>query len=172
MTAHGVNRALLTLLGAGAAGALLWVAGAHVDRHTMGGYWAAYGIVAAAGLALALSQLRGGGRPAEMIALAFLPVLIVVAWVVLAMQPAGSTTRDHVLAWSGDLGIADVVRTVGSWLGVLAFGFGYTLGVALEPPAFRRRARVAPAEDVAAADAPTTAERREVAEPRLTRTAR
>jgi drug/metabolite transporter (DMT)-like permease len=159
---HGVNRALATLLGLAVAGVLLWLAAAHVDRHTTGGYWAAYALVAAAGLAVAVTQLRGGGNPAATTAFVFLPVLVVVGWVIVALQPHANAPRGHVLNWSGDLGILDVVRAVGTWLGVLAFGFGYTLGLALEPPVFRRRREVA--VEPVAADAPTTAERREVVE--------
>jgi hypothetical protein len=58
------NRALLTLLAAGATGALLWVA-SQFDTHTTGGYWAAMGVIAGGGLLVGLAQLRGGdGNPA------------------------------------------------------------------------------------------------------------
>jgi hypothetical protein len=67
-----------------------------------------------------------------------------------------------VLAWSGDVGIRDVVERVGIWVGVLAFGIGYTLGLSLEP-APRAAVVVPPADDRAAADEPLTAERHEVA---------
>jgi hypothetical protein len=140
---NGMTRAGATLLGVAAAGVLLWVA-AQIGRHTTGGYWAAYGIVAGAGLVLALTQLRGrNGHPPGMLLLVFLPVLIVAGWVVLAMQPDSNWFRNHVLSWSGDIGIRDVVRDVGTWLGVLAFGIGYTLGLVLEP--MRRREAAAPA---------------------------
>src|SRR5437879_3617130 len=102
---NGWSRAVATLFGAGVAGFLLWVA-AQVGRGSVGGYWAAYGIVAGAGVVLALSQLRGsGGNPPAMLTLAFLPVLIVAGWVLLAMQPHPNWFRNHVLAWSGDIGI-------------------------------------------------------------------
>ena len=57
------------------------------------------------------------------------------------MQPDGNWFRSHVLSWSGDLGIRDVVRDVGTWIGVLAFGIGYVLGAALEPMPRRTRGR-------------------------------
>jgi hypothetical protein len=167
---NGMSRAASTLLGAGIAGFLLWLA-AQIGRHSVGGYWAAYGIVAGAGIVLALSQLRGrGGHPPGMLVGVFVPVLIVAGWVLLAKQPHPNWFRNHVLAWSGDIGIRDVVNDVGTWLGVLALGIGFTLGASLEPFG-RRRAVVAPATvpvattpayDPAASDAPTTAEQAEV----------
>ena len=94
---NGMSRAASTLLGAGIAGFLLWLA-AQIGRHTTGGYWAAYGIVAGAGLVLAASQLRGrGGHPPGMFVFAFLPVLIVAGWVLLGMQPHANWFRSHVL---------------------------------------------------------------------------
>ena len=167
---NGMSRAASTLLGAGIAGFLLWLA-AQMGRHSTGGYWAAYGIVAGAGVVLAASQLRGrGGHPPGMFVFAFLPVLVVAGWVLLAMQPHANWFRGHVLSWSGDIGVRDVVQSVGTWLGVLAFGIGYTLGTTLEPFGRRRVAPAAapvttrrePAYDPAASDAPTTAERAEV----------
>ncbi|HZQ80769.1 MAG TPA: hypothetical protein VFB25_02210 [Gaiellaceae bacterium] len=168
MTVNGVNRAPATLVGAAIAGALLWVAAAYVDRHTNGGYWAAYGIIAGAGFAFGLSQLRGGGgHPPAMFLLAFLPVLIAVGWVGFAMQPHTGFGSGTVRGWSSDIGILDVVRTVGTWLGVLAFGLGYTLAATFEPLT-RRRVVAEPPVDGTAADAPTTAERRELARDRET----
>jgi hypothetical protein len=99
-----------------------------------------------------------------MLALAFLPVLIVGGWVLVAMQPHGDWMRAHVLAWSGDLGIRSVIDNVGVWLGVLAFGIGCTLGLSLEP-APRPAVVVPPTHDRAAADEALTAERHEVGEP-------
>jgi hypothetical protein len=164
---NGVNRAVMTLAGAAIAGVLLWAA-AHIGRDSTGGYWAAYGVVAAAGLVVALSHLRGRrGNPRLMLTLAFLPVLVAAGWVLIAMQPHDSWLRAHALEWSGDLGIRNVVEHVGVWLGVLAFGIGYTLGLSLEPaPPAPPAAPVVPppTHDRAAADEPLTAERREVAE--------
>ena len=160
---NGQMRAGLTLIGVAAAGVLLWAA-AQLSRGTIGGYWAAYGIVAGAGVVLAVTQLRGRyGHPPAMLALGFLPVLICAGWVLLAMQPHGNWFRDHVLSWSGDIGIKDVVLDLGTWLGVLAFGIGYTLGLALEP--MPRAAEQPVVADEAAADEPVTAERQEVEEP-------
>jgi hypothetical protein len=163
MTVSGMNRAPATLLGAAIAGALLWVAGAYISRHTTGGYWAAYGIVAGAGLAFGLFQLRGaGGHPPAMFLIALVPVVIVAGWVIVAMQPP-NTTSTHVMRWSSDIGVADVVHDLGTWLGVLAFGIGYTVAATLEPFGRRRVVEQPAPLDRRAADEPTTAERREVA---------
>jgi hypothetical protein len=162
---NGITRAGATLLGAAAAGALLWLA-AQIGRGSAGGYWAAYGIVAAAGLVFAVTQLRGrNGHTPGMLLLVFLPVLVVGGWVLLAMQPDDNWFRSHVLSWSGDLGIRDVVRDVGTWIGVLAFGIGYVLGAALEPMPRRTEVVAPPSFDRTAADEPLTAERRETVEP-------
>jgi hypothetical protein len=129
---------------------LLWLS-AQFDRHTTGGYWAAYGVVAAAGLVLAASQLRGGGgNPPAMFVLAFVPVLIAAGWVIVAQQPHPNWARGHVLSWSGDIGIRDVMHDVATWLGVLAFGIGYVFGATFELPTVLIRRREP-------ATAPTTA---------------
>ena len=140
MTLNGVNRVPLTLIGAAGAGALLWLAAAHVDRSTTGGYWAAYGLVAAAGLVFGLSQLRGGGgHPPGMFLFGFLPVLVVAGWVIVGTQPSSNWFAHHVRSWSGDIGVLDVVHALGTWLGVLAFGVGATLAAAVEPFGAQRR---------------------------------
>jgi hypothetical protein len=147
MTLSGVNRVPLTLLGAAGAGALLWFAGAHVDRATTGGYWAAIGLVAAAGLVFGLSQLRGGGgHPPGMLLFGFLPVLIVAGWVIVGMQPNSNWFSHHVRSWSSDIGVGGVVRALGTWLGVLAFGIGATLAAAVEPFDSRRRQLARPVQ--------------------------
>jgi drug/metabolite transporter (DMT)-like permease len=169
------SRVVATLAAAAIAGVLLWVATYFELKETYG-YWAAYGIVAAAGLVVGLAQIRGRtGNPPLMFLLVFLPVLIAAGWVLLAMQPHGNWFRAHTLSWSRDIGIADVVKDLGTWLGVLAFGIGYTLGLVLEPapvaepvaePVARPAARPAMAPgayDRTATDEPMAAERREVA---------
>ena len=177
---YRASRVVGTLAAAAVAGVLLWAA-TYFQRGETYGYWAAYGLVAAAGLVFALAQIRGRtGNPPLMLMLVFLPVLVAAGWVLLAMQPHGNTFRAHVLNWSSDIGIRDVVHDLGTWLGVLAFGIGYTLGLVAEPaparvveeePAARPRPAMAPgAYDRTAADEPTTAERREVATPTTTTT--
>ena len=61
---YGLTRATLTLIGVAVAGVLLWLATQVIrttrPRPRAGEYWAAFGLVAAAGLVIALSQLLGG----------------------------------------------------------------------------------------------------------------
>src|SRR5262249_257267 len=63
---HGPTRAIVTLLAAALAGFLAWLT-TRIGDETTGGYWAVYGILAGAGLGMAVSQLVGGwtkwGRP-------------------------------------------------------------------------------------------------------------
>jgi drug/metabolite transporter (DMT)-like permease len=164
---YRASRAVATLAAVGIAGVLLWAA-TYFERNETYGYWAAYGIVAAAGLVVALAQIRGrSGNPPLMLLLVFVPTLIAAGWVLLAMQPNANWFRNHVLTWSGNIGIRDLVADLVTWLGVLAFGIGYTFGLVLEPaPAPVEEEVVAPmapgAYDRRAADEPTTAERREV----------
>jgi uncharacterized membrane protein len=88
---------------------------------------------------------------------------VAAGWVIVGMQPHPNWARTHVLNWSADIGIRDVVQTVATWLGVLAFGIGFTFMAALEP--FSRRRPAAPV-DRRATDEPTMAERRELARER------
>jgi len=174
----GPNRAAATLLGTAVVAVLLWVA-AQFDMHSTGGYWAALGVVAAAGLALGLLAMRGRtGHPPTML-LAFVPAFIVGAWVLLAMQPHNEWGRHLIRSWSGDIHLRGLVDDVGMWVGVIAFAIGYVFGTVLEPAPARREAAVLPREtrtgtapttrpaavthDRMAADEPTTAERREIA---------
>src|SRR5215468_8083081 len=106
---HGPTRTVATLLGAALAGFLAWVT-TRIGDHTTGGYWAVYGILAGAGLGMALSQLVGGwtkwGRPRispTVFLLAFVPTLIAVGWIVVFHQPHSNWFRAHVMSWSGDI---------------------------------------------------------------------
>ena len=166
---YGLTRGAITLLGAGIAGFLVWLA-TQVNDHTTGGYWAVYGLIAAAGLTMALSQLLGGwtkGRlpklSANVFLLAFIPVLIAAGWVILAKQPHGNWFRDHIRTWSDDVSIGGLVRDLGEYVSVLAFGIGLTFGLSFDttgPGASgrirsRRRAAAAPPPE----DRPTARER-------------
>jgi hypothetical protein len=150
-----LTRAFLTLLAAAATGALLWSA-SQFDIHSNGGYWAAMGVIAAGGLLFGLAQLRGeGGNPAAMLLLAFLPILVVTMWIVVSAQPDPNTYRNHVLVWSHNMGIHGAVTAIAAWNGVVAFGTGLVLGLAIEPWGFvRRRRAVVPAEEPVAEPAP------------------
>lgn len=163
---NGWNRAVTTLLAAGVAGFLLWLA-TQFDMRTTGGYWAALGIVAGCGLLLGLAQLRGaGGNPPAMLALGFLPVLVCAGWIVTYAEPHSNWFRSHVTSWSSDIGVLHVVRDLATFNGVLAFGIGLVFAYVLEPRLLARRGAVvtdAPVVDRAAADEPTLAEREEAA---------
>ena len=94
----GITRGLATLIGAAVAGFLIWLA-AQMGTGSASEYWANYGLIAAAGLTMALSQILGGwtkwGWPrlsAGVFLLGFLPVLLVGGWVLLARQPADFLT--------------------------------------------------------------------------------
>ena len=130
----GTVRGLCTLAGAGAAGVLIWLS-TQIGQESTGGYWAAVGILAGAGLTMALSQLFGGwtkwGMPkisAGVFLIGFLPVLIAAGWVILAGQPDGNWFQRHVESWSGSIAIDGLVRDLGSLIAVLAFGVGLVFG--------------------------------------------
>ncbi len=83
---YGLTRATLTLIGVAVAGLLVWFATQVIPDEpssaSRGEYWAAMGLVAAAGLVIALSQLLGGwtkwGWPrisGNVFLLGFLPTL-------------------------------------------------------------------------------------------------
>jgi hypothetical protein len=162
----GVTRGFSTLVGAALAGALLWFA-TQVGTESTAEYWATYGLVAAAGLAMALSQLLGGwtkgGWPRfslGVFGLGFLPVLVATGWVLLARQPADWMNTSN---WSRDLGLDGLVADLGNILPALAFGLGLTFGFSFDT-AGPRELVVEEHEDVrerplADADEPLAAER-------------
>jgi hypothetical protein len=130
----GTVRGVFTVVGAGAAGFLIWVS-TQVGGGTLGGYWAVYGILAGAGLTMALSQLFGGwtkwGWPkisTGVFLIGFLPVLVAAGWVLLAGQPDANWFQRHVTSWSGHLGIGGLVDDLRVYLGVLSFGLGLVFG--------------------------------------------
>jgi hypothetical protein len=180
--ARGLTRGVATLLGAAAAGFLIWLA-TQVEGDSTAGFWAAMGLLAAAGLALALSQLLGGwtkwGWPrisAGVFLLGFLPALVAGGWLLLAHQPNDEWFRADVLDWSSDLGIGGVVEDLAAYLPVVAFALGLLFGFTFDTtgPRVDERAvverrrhdeRPEPFEEHADADEPLTAERRTVAPP-------
>lgn len=175
--ARQVTRALMTLLGAAAAGLLIWLA-TQVGDDSTGGYWAVYGLLAAAGLTLALSQLLGGwtkwGWPkisTAVFLLGFLPVLVAGGWLLLAHQPEDAGLRADALNWADDIGLGGLVEDLREYLPVVAFGIGLIFGFTFDTRgprvrettvAERRRRDVepVPGEDRAVADEPLAAERR------------
>jgi hypothetical protein len=174
---YGITRGIATVIGAGVAGFLVWLA-AQMGDNSAGEYWATYGLLAAAGLTMALSQLLGGwtkwGWPrlsAPVFLLGFLPAAVVGLWLLLSRQP-GDPFLDTA-AWSNDLGVGGVVSDLGELLAAIAFGLGLTLGFTFDTSG--PRLRPVPGEPVereeptvvdttsvdrTAADEPLTAERR------------
>ena len=131
---YGLTRGTITLVAAGAAGLLIWLA-ARINDHTTGGYWADYGLLAAAGLVMALSQLLGGwtkwGWPrmsAGVFLWAFVPVAIVVLWILVFHQPHPNWLRNHIRNWSGDIHVRHLINDFKQYRGVLAFGLGLVFG--------------------------------------------
>jgi hypothetical protein len=158
----GMTRAVMTLLAAAIGGVGLWLIG-HFDQTTTGGWWAAMGIIAGAGLLFGIAQIQGrGGNPAAVFLVTFLPVLIAGGWVLLAMQPHSNWFRDHVRTWDGNMDLVRVVHYAGMQVGVIAFVIGLTFGLTFEAGYLRRRRTETVAIDQTAADAPMTAERHTV----------
>ena len=179
----GVTRGISTLAGAAVAGILLWVA-TQIGAETSGEYWATYGLIAAAGLTMALSQILGGwtklGWPRfslGVFTIGFLPVLVAGGWILLARQPADWMNTSN---WSRDLGIFGAVADLGNILPALAFGIGLVFGLSFDTAGPRREVvtedvrhetavPVTPTttdtRDVRAADEPLTADREAHAEP-------
>jgi len=182
----GVTRGISTLAGAALAGVLLWFA-TQIGTETSGDYWATYGLIAAAGLTMALSQILGGwtkwGWPRFSIGvftLGFLPVLVAGGWILLARQPADWMNTSN---WSRDLGIFGAVADVGNILPAIAFGIGLVFGLSFDTSGpqrevvehdLRRDATVPVAStrsdvrDTRASDAPATADRGAYADPPAT----
>jgi hypothetical protein len=150
-------RALFTLLGVAVAGLLIWLAQTF-DLGQTGEFWAAMGLIAAAGLALGLSQLFGGwtkwGLPIMspgVFLLAFIPTAIVVGWILLATQPDGGWQQDRIAGWSSDLGIAGFVNDLGTLPAALAMGLGIVFAFTFDTTGPRRHVverEVVPDEDV------------------------
>jgi hypothetical protein len=152
----GITRGVATLIGAAVAGFLIWLA-TQMGDGSGGEYWATYGLIAAAGLTMALSQILGGwtkwGWPRLSLGvflIGFLPVLLVGGWVLLAAQPADFLNTSN---WSRDLGIGGVVDELAAALGAVAFGIGLTLGLTFDTVP---RQRDVVADDVRARERVTT----------------
>ena len=166
-----VTRGLSTLVGAAVAGFLIWLA-AQIGTGSASEYWTTYGLIAAAGLTMALSQILGGwtkwGWPRislGVFVLGFLPVLAVGGWVLLARQPADFFNTSN---WSRDLGVAGVVSDFGELLAAVAFAVGLTFGLTFDtagprvvraPADEERRVAPVPTERDRDADEALTAER-------------
>ena len=170
---YGLTRATTTLIAAGVAGLLIWFATQLNHRHESG-YWGIIGLMAGAGLVMALSQLLGGwtkwGVPrlsASVFLVAFVPVAVVSLWVILAGEPQHAWFHNHVMAWTRDIHVSGLVTDMLTYIPVFAFGAGLVFGFSFDTtgPLRRRGAAVGPAATRApagrrAADEPVTAERR------------
>ena len=147
---YGLTRATITLLGAAVAGFLLWLA-SQFSADELGEYWVWLGLFAAAGLAMALSQLLGGwtrwGWPrvlATVFLLGFLPAVVAGGLVLLARQ------RDEDAwgaGWAGDLGVDGLAEDLSSGLPAIAFALGLLLGFTFDTTGPRERRHVAAARD-------------------------
>jgi biotin transporter BioY len=133
------------------------------------------GIVAAAGLVLALAPVLGGWTSGLRLRLSpgtfllgFLPVLVVVGWILLATQPGNGWHEGTMVSWSHDIGLMGIVHSIGLWHGVLAFGFGLVLGSCLDAvptpvPVATTDEVVVDRTDRTATDEPMTAEQADAA---------
>ena len=135
---YGLTRATTTLVFSAAAGLLIWLA-TQISNDQIGGYWARVGLVAGAGLLMALSQLLGGwtkwGWPRLSIAVfitAFIPVAIVSLWIVLAGEPGSGWFHNHVMSWSRDIHVSGLVTDFLYYIPVLAFGSGLVFGFSFD----------------------------------------
>src|SRR5438876_11662647 len=131
---YGLTRATTTLLAAGVAGLLIWIA-TQVNDKSLGGFWAVYGLIAGAGLVMALSQLLGGwtkwGWPTlavTFLLIAFVPIAVASLWIVLAAEPGNGWFHRHVLSWSGDIHIRGLVHDLNVYVAVFEFGIAPFIG--------------------------------------------
>jgi hypothetical protein len=154
-----IVRGVMTLIGVAAAGFLIWLA-TLFELDTTGEFWAAMGLLAAAGFALGFSQLLGGwtkwGFPTispGVFLLGFLPALVVGGGILLATRDTGQGTRDTVAGWAGDLGIEGFVQDMALFQGAIAFAIGLVFAFVFDTAGprreiVRRERDVVPEEDV------------------------
>jgi MFS family permease len=155
---YGLTRATLTLIGVAAAGILIWLATQilpdDVTSAARGEYWAALGLVALGGLAIAVSQLLGGwtkwGWPrvsGNVFLLGFLPTLVVGGWILAAQEPENYWLGRHVRSWSDDLGIEGLVNDLRFMIPAIALGIGLVFGLTFDTtgPRIPRRMKPVPA---------------------------
>ena len=164
---YDASRGLTLALAAALAGLGLWGA-TQVGMQTTGRFWLSMLIVAGAGLVIALAGhvgtwtkgLRLRVSPGTFV-LAFLPVLVVSGWILIATQPGTGWEEGRLHSWSNSIGIFGVVHSIGLWHGVLAFGVGLMLGLSLDGvPAPEEEVAPAYERGVPAADEPVAAEGR------------
>jgi hypothetical protein len=161
----GLTRAAMTLIGVAVAGFLIWLGADALPGEggetALGEFWWAAGLIAAAGLTIALSQLLGGwtkwGWPRislNVFLLGFLPALIVGGWIVAAGEPGDHWLGSHIRNWSDDIGVEGFVGDMLKVWPAIAFGVGLVFGLTFdttgprtEPVRWRRRRTVPAATD-------------------------
>jgi len=167
---YDATRGLTVALAAALAGLLLYLA-TQVGQETTARFWAEMGIVAGAGLVLALAPVLGGWSSGLRLRLSpgtfllgFIPVLVVGGWILLATQPGSGWHEGTFVRWSHDMGLMGLIHDLGLWHGVLAFGIGIVLGTTMDavPVAMVEPVAAAPATRPMPADEPAerTATRR------------
>ena len=118
---YDASRGLTLALAAALAGLGLWGA-TQIGMQTTGRFWLSMLIVAGAGFVIATAThvgtwtkgLRLRLSPSTF-ALAFLPVLIVGGWILVATQPGNGWEEGRLHSWSDSIGILGVVHSVGLW---------------------------------------------------------
>jgi hypothetical protein len=172
---YDASRGLTLALAAALAGLGLWAA-TQIGIQTTGRFWLSMLIVAGAGFVIAVAThvgtwtkgLRLRMSPSTFV-LAFLPVLIVGGWILVATQPGNGWEEGRFHSWSDSIGILGVVHSIGLWHGVLAFAIGLMLGLSLDgvpAPAMEEETAPAYAGTAPAVDEPVAAERRYADQPR------
>jgi hypothetical protein len=139
---QGLTRGAITLFGVAVAGFLIWFGASALPDEgdpTIGEFWWAAGLIAAAGVTMALSQLLGGwtkwGLPrisGNVFLLGFMPALIAGGWIVVAAEPGDHWLGSHVRSWSDDIGLESVVGDLAKAWPAVAFGVGLALGLTLD----------------------------------------
>jgi hypothetical protein len=165
---YGLTRGTTTLIGAAAAGLLIWLASQFDIDSTNGDYWAWVGFLAGAGLVMALSQLLGGwtkwGWPrisASVLLLGFVPALVAGGLVILHAQPDGGFGQ----GWAADIGVDELADDLIAVLPAITFALGLIFGFTFDTTGPRvadvdeEERRVPRRYDERVAEEPLTAER-------------
>ena len=131
---YGLTRATTTVFAAATAGFLLWI-GTRFSNDQIGGYWARLGLLAVAGLVMALprlvcgrGKLESSGAVIAVLLFAFVPVAAVSLWVIVAGEPRAGSFHNHVLLWTRDIHVSGLVTDLLSYAPVLAFATGLVFG--------------------------------------------
>jgi hypothetical protein len=138
----GLTRGAMTLFGVLVAGFLIWWGASALPSEgdaSLGEFWWAAALIAAAGLIMALSQLLGGwtkwGWPrisGNVFLLGFLPALIAGGWVVAAAEAGDHWLGSHVRDWSDDIGLESLVGDLTKAWPAVAFGVGLAFGLTFD----------------------------------------